>query len=243
MAACEQVRRIGFVLGDPRLPFPAPAARTGGRWQSPDGPPVLHVAETPDGAWAELLRHEEITDPADLAGIRRRLWAVELDPDHERPGTPEGVGHREVTGDEWSYPACRRAARRAWDAGVTVLQARSAALRPMPSGGTAGYGIVWVLAGERDLRAWATSDAGGPTAAVLRRVAPLGAAGGRPHDGPERRRRERRQTIDLVRVDRGLPERRAGFLGDRRGTGGDAQPPPPPGPPTRPTQPQDEHPT
>jgi hypothetical protein len=28
---------------------------------------------TPDGAWAELLRHEEITDPEDAATIRRAL--------------------------------------------------------------------------------------------------------------------------------------------------------------------------
>ena len=33
------------------------------------------------GAWAEFLRHEEITDPADLAGVRRSLWVVELPDD------------------------------------------------------------------------------------------------------------------------------------------------------------------
>ncbi len=211
-------RRIGFVLADPRSPFP-PATTAEGRWCAPDGPALLHLAETPDGAWAELLRHEEITDPADLAGVRRRLWAVELELDDERLGTPTGVGGRVATGDEWSYPACREAARAAWDAGTTVLQVRSAALRP--DAGAPGYDVVWVVAGDRGLRAWATSDAGAPTEAVLRRVAPLGQGGGRPGDGPERRRHERRQTIDLVRLERGEPERRAGFLGDRRGSADD----------------------
>jgi hypothetical protein len=39
---------------------------------------VQYFADTPTGAWAELLRHEEITDLADLAGISTRLWAVRI---------------------------------------------------------------------------------------------------------------------------------------------------------------------
>ena len=36
--------------------------------------PVHYFSDTPDGAWAEFLCHEEITDPEDLPGIRRALW-------------------------------------------------------------------------------------------------------------------------------------------------------------------------
>ena len=41
-----------------------------GRWHGEGEGPAQYLADTPDGAWAEFLRHEHITDPADLAGER-----------------------------------------------------------------------------------------------------------------------------------------------------------------------------
>ena len=70
-------------------------------WEGPDQPaarwhgdgegPVQYVVDTPDGAWAEFLRHEEIVTSEDVATIRRALWAVEVPvpPDLIRhPGCP-----------------------------------------------------------------------------------------------------------------------------------------------------------
>lgn len=60
---------VWFRHGDPRLPFPWEAApQPAARWHDEEDTPVTHLADSPDAAWAELLRHEEITDPADLAG-------------------------------------------------------------------------------------------------------------------------------------------------------------------------------
>ena len=37
-----------------------------GRWHGEGEGPAQYFADTPDGAWAEFLRHENITDPEDL---------------------------------------------------------------------------------------------------------------------------------------------------------------------------------
>ena len=64
---------------DPRFPFLwETAGQPGGRWNAQGEGPVNTFADRPEGAWAELLRHEEITDPRDVAEIRRSLWAVDV---------------------------------------------------------------------------------------------------------------------------------------------------------------------
>jgi hypothetical protein len=37
-----------------------------------------YFTDTPDGAWAEFLRHEAIFDPEDLLTVRRAPWAVDI---------------------------------------------------------------------------------------------------------------------------------------------------------------------
>src|SRR5262245_21640671 len=96
---------------DPRFPF---------LWESPDQPaarwhdtgegPAHYFADTPDGAWAEFLRHEGITKEEELENIRRALWAVEV-PDQSHPTEPQLSEHI-VSGGFASYDACRREARR-----------------------------------------------------------------------------------------------------------------------------------
>ena len=70
---------IGFRHADIRLPFLWEGPdQPPGRWHGEGEGPVHYFADTPDGAWAEFLRHEGITDPDDLDTVRRALWAVEL---------------------------------------------------------------------------------------------------------------------------------------------------------------------
>ncbi|MDP2388975.1 MAG: hypothetical protein Q8N52_01505, partial [Acidobacteriota bacterium] len=70
---------IGFRQADPRYPFLwSDSGQPAARWHADGEGPAHYFADTPDGAWAELLRHEEIHDPADVATFRRALWAVEL---------------------------------------------------------------------------------------------------------------------------------------------------------------------
>ena len=70
---------IVFQHADPRFAFlwestTHPAAG----WHDAGEGPAHYFSETPDGAWAEFIRHEEITDAADIETISRSLWAIEL---------------------------------------------------------------------------------------------------------------------------------------------------------------------
>ncbi len=125
---------IVYRHADPRFPF---LWETGGqppaRWHGPGEGPVHYFAETPDGAWAEFLRHEEISDPADLEGVSRSIWAIQVpDPPRVRPRLEWTV----LTGDATSYEECQAEARRIRGRGATGLRAPSAALLP---GGASGF--------------------------------------------------------------------------------------------------------
>ena len=167
---------MGFRHADPRFPFLWEDARQpAGRWHAADDGPAHYLADTPDGAWAEFLRHEEITDPLDVLTIRRALWAVEIgEVAHPEPNLPM----RTLTGDRDSYPACQGEARRLREAGAIGLSAPSAALRRGSAGGwrvDAGVhrapdrdGRVIVLFGRRpDLIGWAAAAEGRPGAELL----------------------------------------------------------------------------
>ena len=175
--------RVGFRHCDPRFGFLwLTAAQPEARWHAAGDGPANYFADTPTGAWAEFLRHEEITDAADLAGVRRSLWAVELpDNGYAVPALPEAVLHGGVA----SYQVCQVAARTLRAAGAERLEAPSAALLPGGASGStatvtglttaapARDGRVWVLFGGIDLRGWLAVDAGAPPASVLPFVRPL----------------------------------------------------------------------
>jgi RES domain. len=177
--------RLAFRHADARYPFfwevaDQPAAR----WHRDGAGPVQYLADTSDGAWAEFLRHEEITDPEDLAGIARSIWAVELPEDID---IAEPVTMPEATGGLDSYRACQTYAAHRRTAGVRMLRAPSAALL---AGGAHGQvtdgglqdapgrdGIVWVLFGRYPrLRGWRVAARGRPEARLLSLVRPLAAA-------------------------------------------------------------------
>src|SRR5262249_58459758 len=117
---------IGYRQVDRRYPFLWEAAsQPAGRWHADGEGPAHYFADTPDGAWAEFLRHEEITNPDDVATIRRQLWAVELG---DEAATRVALGNDVQTGDVETYVACQREARAMRVRGVRRLVARTAAL-------------------------------------------------------------------------------------------------------------------
>jgi hypothetical protein len=143
---------------------------------------VQYFADTPPGAWAELLRHEEITDPKDLDGIAARLWVVEID-DVELQNPR--LSRASLTSSPDGYEVCRVEARRLRAAGVMRIEAPSAALT---SGEGAGFHVGTaglVRAAARDGRVivhfgvlpeaqgWCAADAARPDAELLSRVRPL----------------------------------------------------------------------
>jgi len=168
---------------DPRFPFLwETAGQPAGRWNSEGEGPVNTFADRPEGAWAELLRHEEITDPRDVAEIRRSLWAVDVgDIPTAEPELPRAT----MTGGPRSYAVCRREAARLRERGRDGLVAPSAAL---VRGGAHGWrvegglkpgperdGTVIVLFGARpELVGWEAVYEGRPSDELLSRVRHLG---------------------------------------------------------------------
>ncbi|MEE3851360.1 hypothetical protein VZC37_13525 [Gordonia sp. LSe1-13] len=79
---------IVFRNYDPRFPFLWELnTQPGARWHAHGDGPVQYFADTPAGAWAEFIRHEEITDPDDLAGIQRAICAIDIDESDCEPVT------------------------------------------------------------------------------------------------------------------------------------------------------------
>ena len=174
--------RVGFRHADTRYPFlwedsTQPAAR----WHDAGTGPAHYISDTSDGAWAEFLRHEEITDPAELDGIARSLWTVELPHNIDKA---ERVSMPAATGGLSSYPACQAHASARRGTGITMLAVPSAAL---VAGGARGQvtdrglqeapaldGRNWVLYGPcPTLRGWRVVEAGAPPTRVLGLVRPL----------------------------------------------------------------------
>jgi hypothetical protein len=168
--------RLGFRHCDHRMPFVWQSdAQPAGRWHGAGEGPANYFADTPIGAWAEFLRHEEITDPADLSGVRRSLWVVEL----PAGGYAEPkLAARVMSGGLSTYAACQAEARRLRKAGAERLEAPAAALKPgtargwiaapaIKSAATPRDGRVWVLFGPSPLVGWPAVVAGSPPEAVL----------------------------------------------------------------------------
>jgi hypothetical protein len=171
----------------PGLPFLWETAdQPEGRWHGPGEGPAHYLTDTPDGAWAELLRHEEITAPEELIGVQRAIWAIDV-PDAVVQATAQpALMDAVLLGGVATYPACRDEAKRLRHGGAGGLLAPSSALMP---GGAGGWrvdgglqpapgrdGRVVVLFGpRRDLVGWRVVDQGRPGPELLERVRPLSA--------------------------------------------------------------------
>ncbi len=154
---------IAFRQCDARCPFLwEGAAQPEGRWHAAGEGPAHYFADTPDGAWADFLRHEEIRDPADLATIRRAIWAVDIgDAPAVRPNLPVQT----MQGDRSTWPACQAAARELRASGQRRLEAPLAALPDSRMLYYCGEPSELKLAG------WIAAVDASPPQAVMRRVA------------------------------------------------------------------------
>jgi hypothetical protein len=176
---------IVFRQTDARYPFLWESdAQPPGRWHAAGEGPAHYFSDTPDGAWAEFLRHEEITEVEDLATIRRRMWAVEIGSAlPHRVTLPRAV----LTGGVETYPRCQDEARRLRQRGAERITAPSAALVADAAGGmVVEHGVhgglprdgqvIVVFGPPQGLVGWVAADAGRPAADLLDRVHHFGSS-------------------------------------------------------------------
>jgi RES domain len=171
---------ILYRQADPRFPFLQETAnQPAARWHAAGEGPVQYLADTPDGAWAEFIRHEEITREEELENVRRALWVIHV-PDSIRPAELQ-IKPKIATGGLETYQACQAEARRLRAEGAEELRAPSAALLQGQAGGwmvkeglkpgPSQNGFVFALFGPRpDLVGWAATVAGRPSRDLLKWV-------------------------------------------------------------------------
>lgn len=174
---------IVYRHADPRFPFLwESAGQPPGRWHDTGEGPVQYFADTPDGAWAELLRHECISKEEELVNVRRSLWCVEVTRQisTHRPRLSRKV----LTGGIRTYRRCQKEARRLRAKGARALRAPSAALLPgmahgwkvegglQPAAKRDGF-VLAVFGPRPDFVGWMAASDGRPRADLLARVRPL----------------------------------------------------------------------
>jgi hypothetical protein len=181
------VAEIWFRHADARYPFLRDDEhQAAARWHAEGDGPVQYLSDTPDGAWAEFLRHEEILEEGDLAGVSRDIWAVEVELDRESIASPR-LPLETVRGSESTYLACRMEAARIRRGGATALIAPTAGLRDDTAGGQrCSNGVLHEESASRDGRTlvlfggrpgcvgWRCCHRGRPDPRVVALVRPLG---------------------------------------------------------------------
>lgn len=114
------------------VPFWARSNTSSERWYSAGDGPTQYLSATPDGAWAELIRNENLRSEADLDLVQMALWQAQIEQGRiadygdfeaaEEAGfDPEALIHDDQT-------QCRQEGRRLRDAGFAGLIYPSAAL-------------------------------------------------------------------------------------------------------------------
>jgi RES domain len=72
------VNRGGFRYANYDTPFWSRPNTLPGRWHLPGDGPTQYLSLSPAGAWAELIRHEDLHTEDEVAQVRTKLWIVEL---------------------------------------------------------------------------------------------------------------------------------------------------------------------
>jgi hypothetical protein len=162
-------------------------------WESPDQPqarwhgegsgPAQYLASTPEAAWAEFLRHEEITDPDELPGVVRRVWAIEVPDELLKSAAEVRLPERDLRGGEETYATCQAEAERLRSQGHVAIRALSAALDDARGWRSTGFGLaegiarpaetIVVYGTGADWTGWMCHDTGTCDPSLLTRVRPL----------------------------------------------------------------------
>ncbi|MDX1988649.1 MAG: hypothetical protein SFV17_18335 [Candidatus Obscuribacter sp.] len=127
---------IVFLQTDSRFPFLWESTQQPeARYNAAGDGPVQYFADTCDGAWAEFVRHAEITDVEELSDVRRALWCIEVDDAQFEESTPVDLSYEIATGNRTTCETCWNYARSLRDRGILRIKAPSAAIKRQEAGG------------------------------------------------------------------------------------------------------------
>ena len=114
------------------VPFWARPNTTDERWHSTGDGATQYLSATPDGAWAELIRNENLRSEADLDLVQMPLWQARIEQEHIADyGDFEAAGRTGFSPEaliDDDQAACRAEGRRLREAGFAGVLYPSAAL-------------------------------------------------------------------------------------------------------------------
>lgn len=127
-------------------PFWARDNTRDGRWNTAGEACVQYLAMEPNGAWAELIRSEELRSEEEVATVRIPIWVAavnEVVVDYSTFEKAEAAGFDPgaLVDDDWGK--CQDEGRRLRDLGYTGVIAPSAALPGAMNLGIFGARILW----------------------------------------------------------------------------------------------------
>jgi hypothetical protein len=113
-------------------PFWARENTQPGRWHERRHGPTQYLSLSTDGAWAELIRNEELTTEDEVAMVSVQMWAVAVDQamiiDYSTFGRAEAVGFDPEALVDEHYGRCQQEGARLRQLGFSGVLAPSAAL-------------------------------------------------------------------------------------------------------------------
>jgi hypothetical protein len=121
-----------YRYSDYDTPFWARSNTRSGRWHTAGDGPTQYLSSTTDGAWADLIRNEDLRTEADIAMIQMPLWQCKIDQsyivdysDFEKAAAAGFPPEALIADDQ---ERCRVEGKRLRDLGYTGIVAPAAAL-------------------------------------------------------------------------------------------------------------------
>lgn len=164
------------------VPFWARANTTDERWHSVGDGPTQYLSATPDGAWAELIRNENLRSESDLRLVAMPLWQARVEQgqiaDYRGFETAAEAGFDPETLIHDDHSACRKEGKRLREAGFAGVLYPSSALPGEENLVLFGAKILLPWGARRRLASGipaARLTVGAPPADLLPRVRHVGA--------------------------------------------------------------------
>jgi RES domain len=164
------------------VPFWARPNTTDERWHSNGDGPTQYLSATADGAWAELIRNENLRSEADLALVRMPLWQAQIEQGHIADYSSFALAEQASFDPETliddDQGACRAEGLRLREAGFSGVVYPSAALPGELNLALFGPRILLPWGAARRLSSGipaAKLTVGSPPRALLPRVRHIGA--------------------------------------------------------------------